>query len=247
MESTKVSVPRCVDIWSLGCIYSEVATWIGHGWPRVEQYRIQRQREVERKLSDPNVGDLFHDGEKVLDAVEDSHSSVHESRRIDDFITPRMVSDVISEMLESQRVRLDALQVYSKAQKSLAAAKKELDEFRSKRSSFQHSGNVVYLPPAPTEPPTDDLLQDAAPAVSRGRSPSVGSRPNGTSGAGDTGGKKGEDSPPRISVKKVWEWRNKSRMGSGMPIQLQDHHCLNDIRDRDSVRCALHSYFTNTD
>ena len=239
MTDTKVSVPRSVDIWSLGCIYSEVATWIGHGWPRVEQYRNQRQMEVEKKLNDPEIGDLFHDGEKVLDAVEDSHTSVHESRRIDDFITSRMVRDVISEMLESPRVRMDAHQVYNKAHKSFVAARKELEAFRSKRSSFQPSSDGVYVNSAAAMPAMGNSPQGHATAEDCRGSPSPGPSERGEASVRPIAvSNQGQDSPPRISVKEVLKWKNEPKMGIGIPKQLPNHDYLNSIKGRDSV-CSL--------
>ena len=238
MTDTKVSVPRCVDIWSLGCIYSEVATWIGHGWLRVEQYRKQRQMEAQQKLNDPEIGDLFHDGENVLDAVEDSHASVLESRRIDDFITRRMVKDVISEMLESQRVRMDAPQVYNKAHKSFVAANKELEAFRSKRSSFQPPSDEIHVSTAAATPYIGDSPQGQTTAEDRRRSPSPELSPGKAPVRTDTVSNQAQDPPPRISVKEVLKWKNEPKMGIGIPKQLPNHDYLNNIKGRDSV-CSL--------
>src|ERR1700730_2712366 len=56
---------QAVDIWSLGCIYSEAAMWIADGYSGVVDYRRQRIAETD-KVPHFKGGDCFHDGERVL-------------------------------------------------------------------------------------------------------------------------------------------------------------------------------------
>lgn len=241
----QVNVSKRVDIWSLGCIYSEVATWIGHGLPRVEQYQAQRRSEAVSKLNNADVGDLFHDGEKVLDAVGESHSLIHDSRRVDDFITSRILNDLIGEMLETERERLDAFQAYKKAQKALQAARTELDRHKhgNSSSSPQPINNRLYSPPTESSQP-GPLPSQEVPTANGTSSPSPSPSPSASAGergksprppiTGATqNGEPNEESPPQLSVAKAIVWRNNRKFGRD--AILPDKHHLADIKGRDSV------------
>lgn len=224
--SIQYSVDQSVDIWSLGCIFSEVATWIVHGWPGVEQYQIQRQNEAATKLKDPDVGDLFHDAEKVLDAVEQCHGSIQESRRVDDFMTPRVIQDVIGGMLESHRVRLHTRQACNKAEKALRAATEELVSFRSNST------------PKGVFPSHRDSSQPAQPSSKHSQPPQQDGAVENAGGTEDPSNSKidqvlNDESPPRISVESVLKWRNTKKYV--LNARLPDVELLQSIRDRDSV------------
>ncbi len=89
-DSFHLQVRPDVDVWSLGCVFSEAAVWSRYGWNRVLEYRCRRQEEVKETIG---VGGehLFHDGHNVLTTVQDIHEQI--TRR------PRSIDHVIVEIL----------------------------------------------------------------------------------------------------------------------------------------------------
>ena len=96
-DSSELGEPRLVtpsvDVWSLGCVFSEVAVWIANGWTSVVGYRYNRREECSRKLH-AKVGDLFHDGTKVLDAVRSAHAGT-----VHDTVSYWIIGDLVDTML----------------------------------------------------------------------------------------------------------------------------------------------------
>ena len=127
---------------------SEFATWLTLGWRRVEEYRLQRKSEASKSLDD-EVGEIFHNGEDVLQAVEQSHRGVInaiEKRRPDDSITPQVLSKTVRIMLKdaSQRVpinnlRLLAQNIIKEANSKLHETNAGLDPDPAPSSSSDHS------------------------------------------------------------------------------------------------------------
>ena len=260
VEDVQINVTKTVDVWSLGCIFSEVATWVSYGWNQVEQYRMERGKEVARKLNHPEDVYLFHDGNKVLEAVEASHSYIEDGRRVDDFITLKVVREVIDDMLEDHRVRAVTLQALSyKAEKALRKAEKELRNFRT---LGQVIGDVEPVPPyrdpliagfdphhrtPPIPPMIPSIPLEASPMQSHIALPAY--RPPPTPLVASTTSVNAspaespppeaanyEDSPPRISVREVLTWRQRRKNDPGVSRHLPNHQLLKSIEDRQSVR-----------
>ena len=104
MEEHPLQVCQQVDLWSLGCVFSEVATWIVGGWPKVKEYRSRRQQEAAKRLGKDH-GEIFHDGHKLLEVVGQSHDSVIRSSRRDDFVTERVLLGPVAEMLQEEPMK----------------------------------------------------------------------------------------------------------------------------------------------
>ncbi|KAL6716241.1 hypothetical protein ACLMJK_005807 [Lecanora helva] len=139
--NTPLYVEQDVDIWSLGCVYSVVASWITAGWGKVEEYRLQRQTEVEQKLG-LSHGDLFHDGQIPLEAVRSNHENVKLNHRIDDFITVKVLDLIMTNMLKTQGHRLNADQLYFEAQTIVTEARADLQKFWSSSSPSEGQTGV---------------------------------------------------------------------------------------------------------
>ena len=104
LQRCNLKIKQNVDIWSLSCVFSEVATWVNKGWDQLNEYRNRRIDEMEQRTGKRE--DCFHDGLTVLTAVRQSHDDVIASCRADDPITPEVVRNVIHDMLlfkEEQR------------------------------------------------------------------------------------------------------------------------------------------------
>lgn len=115
-REARMEVKKSVDIWSLGCVLSEVATWVLRSRQGLEEYRRNRIRVHERMeppFADPGC---FHDGELVLPFVVNHHGNLGDAevRRTCDFVTidvTRMVEDMLE--LEESRPVIAALRTKS--------------------------------------------------------------------------------------------------------------------------------------
>ncbi|KAL8878006.1 MAG: hypothetical protein Q9198_004096 [Flavoplaca austrocitrina] len=100
LEKCHLLVPQNADIWSMGCVYSEVATWVTEGSHKLLEYRRRRQQEIAKKLGVALSGeDRFHHVSKVLETVNEIHAEIeHNSRRCDP-ITPCVVEKIVKAMV----------------------------------------------------------------------------------------------------------------------------------------------------
>ncbi|KAL9027582.1 MAG: hypothetical protein Q9196_003915 [Gyalolechia fulgens] len=96
-ERARLRVPQNAEIWSMGCILSEVATWVTEGMPKVEEYRRRRAEEVHSKAA-TNEELFFHDY-KVLDAVNQIHEEIKRNRRRADRITDAVIQTLVKGMM----------------------------------------------------------------------------------------------------------------------------------------------------
>src|SRR2546423_12449042 len=97
IEQSKLEVPRSVDIWSLGCTYSEAAVWVVLGSDGLADYRRKRKAETDR-IYNFRDGGCFHDGVKVLDTVQNFHAKARENIRKNDIVTEGVL-DMVGDML----------------------------------------------------------------------------------------------------------------------------------------------------
>ncbi|KAL9129565.1 MAG: hypothetical protein Q9217_002021 [Psora testacea] len=147
-------VGQSVDIWSLGCVFSVVATWIGHDWHMVLEYSSRRRAEVKRALHIPD-GDCFHDGTQVLKTVNKHHAAIIQNLRPKDFITRLVLSDLVANMLEKAEGRPDARMLHYKANQIIDRAGENLRESKAGiRPSLRlvdglESGSDSGSPPRP--------------------------------------------------------------------------------------------------
>ena len=73
-----LQVRQRIDLWSLGCVFSEAAVWSCSGWHNVERYRCQRKQEVQARMR--HKGEcIFHDGTKSLKVVHEKHNEIIDS------------------------------------------------------------------------------------------------------------------------------------------------------------------------
>jgi hypothetical protein len=125
MEQTPLYVKQTVDIWSLGCVYSEVAVWVVHGKDRLEEYRKMRQDETEQIFNFKDGG-CFHDSQRVLQSVGSMHEEVFDNVRTSDHVTKSVVKKMIAEMLDEVDGRPNTKQLWLKSQNILRDAEKKL-------------------------------------------------------------------------------------------------------------------------
>jgi hypothetical protein len=120
-------VNQSVDIWSLGCVYSEAARWVVSGDKGLEEYRAERKFETGAIRGFKNA-DCFHNGEKALKAVHKCHERIIASLRCQDCITALAINVVIRPMLEVSAGRPTAMPVWMNSQRTIEDAKARLSK-----------------------------------------------------------------------------------------------------------------------
>jgi serine/threonine protein kinase len=114
--SKQIHVPRSIDIWSLGCVFSVAASWVVLGAQGIKQFTCVRQRAISKahdsnsctKLGEPK-GDHFHDGTEVLQDVIYWHNHLRKACRGTDTITSQMLDLVDRKMLRGNaKERIEA-------------------------------------------------------------------------------------------------------------------------------------------
>ncbi|EME78933.1 uncharacterized protein MYCFIDRAFT_216798 [Pseudocercospora fijiensis CIRAD86] len=117
-------VKRSTDVWSLGCIYSEAVVWAVKGPKQLSQYRRERGLENSYLKTDFRDGACFHDGQRVLKAVGIQHDDLRRHFMDRDFITGKVIDNLIIEMLDHRAARRpSADQLVGKAEKQIALAR----------------------------------------------------------------------------------------------------------------------------
>ncbi|KAL8932216.1 MAG: hypothetical protein Q9216_006922 [Gyalolechia sp. 2 TL-2023] len=96
-EREYLQVPQNVEIWSMGCILSEVATWVMEGMDKVREYRRRRGEEVLRKAGTNE--ELFFHNYRVLDAVKQIHHEIKQNSRPTDYITDAVIQRLVKAMM----------------------------------------------------------------------------------------------------------------------------------------------------
>ncbi|KAL8859794.1 MAG: hypothetical protein Q9178_003626 [Gyalolechia marmorata] len=103
LETCHMQVLQFADIWSMGCVLSEVATWITEGNTKLSVYRGRRQTEISKKSNGSLTNDgRFHHHWEVLDSVKEIHAEIKNNSRIYDFITPCVIERLVDGMVRSE-------------------------------------------------------------------------------------------------------------------------------------------------
>ena len=124
LRQCHLQVRQSIDIWSMGCVLSEVAAWVTDGWKKVVEYRRRRKAEVIDK-SGPDV-ETFHSGSKILDTVLQIHHHIIEVSRRCDLVTPHVIRELVAGMiLIKSDSRGSAQFLYDGAKRIIAAARSE--------------------------------------------------------------------------------------------------------------------------
>ena len=115
-----------IDIWSLGCIFSEAIVWTLLGVSGVRQYRELRRVETGRiaNFNKTDYSGCFHDGAKMLPAVSKMHKEVKNRRLDEDYITEHVVI-LIEGMLGNIKSRFNILQVEDCSRSILTNAREQ--------------------------------------------------------------------------------------------------------------------------
>ncbi|KAL8963800.1 MAG: hypothetical protein Q9183_004945, partial [Haloplaca sp. 2 TL-2023] len=100
LETCHLQVDRSADIWALGCVVSEVATWVTGGRLKVSEFRRRRQKELAEILGvASSEKDRFHDGLEILQTVKTCYEDIAYTSRRCDLITPRVIEKIVKAMV----------------------------------------------------------------------------------------------------------------------------------------------------
>lgn len=124
LDSLPVGVRRDVDVWSVGCVFSEAAVWSRFGWRRVLEYRFQRQQELKKSL-DLDDEHFFHGGSDVLPIVLDTHKHMVRRPRMIDHVTVQILRILDEDVfLNENEPRCSAKQVFYKSKRVIRDTRK---------------------------------------------------------------------------------------------------------------------------
>lgn len=121
-ESSPLQVTPAVDIWSVGCVFSEVSVWAHHGWKRVVEYRRQRSVEIEDKGGDEGERTFHFDG-NLLDAVDGVHQDILGKFFTKDHVTRSVLDRLVVDMLQHE-TRPTAKLIFEKSKRIIKDAEK---------------------------------------------------------------------------------------------------------------------------
>ena len=153
IERVPLLIPQNVDIWSLGCVFSEAAVWLVYGKDQLFEYRRRRGNETEQ-IYGFRDGNCFHDGQRVLTTVTQIHKTLSADVRVCDHVTRRIVDMVTDDMLIPSVYRSDAMSVYRRTQKYLTDAEDQLrNSALDAVTGSVFRGAVQSRPRTPLEPP----------------------------------------------------------------------------------------------
>ena len=111
MLQAHLQVRQDVDIWSLGCVFSEALTWSVYGGIKLLEYRNQRQEESGKRVG-REAGYAFHDGLMKLGTVSEIHSSIKDYCRVNDQLSPGIVELIDNHMMQQTGSRAPAMHLY---------------------------------------------------------------------------------------------------------------------------------------
>lgn len=177
--SSPLRITQAVDIWSIGCVFSEVSVWARHGWKRVVEYRRQRKVEIENRGGGKGEH-IFHWDGNLLDAVNNIHHVILMNATAKDHITRSVLDCLVNDMLQ-HGARPTAKFVFEKSKRLIKKYEKDfevsvvglvgntngdmndLDEVRTRNRSprqvphdYNHSRQEREPPLEEPLPPDDD-------------------------------------------------------------------------------------------
>ncbi|KAG9228900.1 hypothetical protein BJ875DRAFT_434529 [Amylocarpus encephaloides] len=121
-DNTDLQVKQHVDVWSLGCVYSECAVWVVNMRKGLRSYRDKRLKAT--KNISPRLGECFHDGHDVLPIVQQTHRLLQQSMNLRgcDNVTMKVVKVVEEFMLVVAGTRLDAKNLWLRSSQAVSAS-----------------------------------------------------------------------------------------------------------------------------
>lgn len=118
----------------MGCILSEVITWVTEGRKKLREYRRRRLEEVGQTFATSE--DRFHCNGDVLATVNQLHDELTQNARKHDYVTPTVVQGLIhNAIIVDHQSRASARQLAYHSSRILREAQKKLDRGPSSGSA----------------------------------------------------------------------------------------------------------------
>ncbi|KAL1880072.1 hypothetical protein Daus18300_001435 [Diaporthe australafricana] len=169
-DGDQAPVSQRFDIWSLGCVFSEAATWVALGHRGINLFQLVRKsgqlsndinaspgNSLETGSSTSDIDDnslmgvqgldRFHDGSKMSSTVKDWHTHVRQALRRCDPVTERVLEVVENNMLQADpKDRGSAFEVAEKVRSCLASARGNAEKagFYKVPSYFKYAINQEH-------------------------------------------------------------------------------------------------------
>ncbi|KAF2467698.1 uncharacterized protein BDR25DRAFT_395176 [Lindgomyces ingoldianus] len=113
-KGKRTPVSQAIDIWSLGCVFSEAAVWTVLGPKGLVEYEKLRLRDLPKR---ERPFPLFHNGSDILPAVRKMHANLRHHVRFSHL--GNSVLDLIDDMLQGKAgLRPTASKVYERTQRT---------------------------------------------------------------------------------------------------------------------------------
>ena len=135
-------ITRKVDIWSLGCVFIEIATWVVRGAESLEDLRALRRQIISKMGKSFRDKDCFHDGEKLLQEVTNWIRGLRSDLHTGDKTTGRVLDMVRSMTRQKPEDRPNTRQLLAEAEEILLDASADLQD-EEKRASANGSGTLI--------------------------------------------------------------------------------------------------------
>jgi serine/threonine protein kinase len=164
VQHSDITVPPLIDVWSLGCVFSEAAVWSVFGKERLRFYRASRMAETDAipNFKAAGYSGCFHNGNNVLSSVLDMHDKIRDGRRNNNHIMNNVLP-MIEGMLDHAKSRWTAFQVYKFGQTVLREHNFPASDPYSDATDGQLNGLRIIQPtPVPSSSPIP-----STPATSR--------------------------------------------------------------------------------
>jgi hypothetical protein len=164
-------VKQDVDIFSLGCVFSESAVWLSRSYAGLCEYRDLRTAATNSISSNKRLGDCFHDGECVLEAVSETHRELPSTIRYSDHITAHVLGIIDDDMLSVSGSRLTAHLLWIRLEKIVNQANNRTTTRFSNGSDERRSGLYERNTPSYQIGPVAGPSRHVAPPPATLRSP----------------------------------------------------------------------------
>ncbi|ORX99551.1 kinase-like domain-containing protein [Clohesyomyces aquaticus] len=157
LQGSKIPVGTGIDIWSLGCVFSEAIIWCALGKEGLTKYTRLRTEETDIHPTLRNTGysGCFHNGETALRAVFDMHIEALDSPRGGYGGCQEMIA-ITEDMMVEANSRATAVVLYRKCNIGLriAEARKGISHPHDPvmRTDPEQASNDTSLPKFPTRP-----------------------------------------------------------------------------------------------
>ena len=219
LERSTLKVKKNVDIWSLGCVFSEAAVWVACGYTGVISYRQQRRSETSSFTAFKDA-DCFHNGVTVLSTVTKWHEYCLSVLRQSDYITASVLG-LVKEMLEKTEYRLDAEQLWGRATQRIQDAKFQEGREKERIANGGHPtvspsrDTTLYGPP---ESPPNPYPPPPPQFTNTDQTPPRSSQRN------SRGGSDSKQPPPNFGAPREHSPDSISTAGEGSPVEVHRSH-----------------------